>query len=190
MSVEEQFDESVVEFLETIDKVGSKGLGELTKTFGVNPANLNLRLKEFQDRGLIKVSKAMASTAGRPRTVVELTTKGREAIGKFLGREGSLLHKRLLETTKRHFESLGYEVELPIQGGRREQPDMSARHESGTIAVEAETSADHPEQIRKNYEKNVGKYDRVIFVVPNEEVGLKIKKILGDVEVYVVREEG
>jgi DNA-binding PadR family transcriptional regulator len=182
---DEEFDESVVEFLETVDKIGQKGLGALSNTFGMNPAGLNLWLQEFEKRGLIKVSKVVTSTVGRPRTVVKLAAKGREAIGKFLGRKGSLLHRRLGEETARHYESLGYGVEIPVQGGRKEQPDLIARGFGETIAVEVETSAEHTEQIRRNYEKNAGKYDRVVFVVPNEEVGWRIKKILGDVEVYV-----
>ncbi len=43
------------------------------------------------------------------------------------------------------------------------------------IAVEVETSTNHPEQIVKNYKKNVKQGRFVVFVVPDEEIKEKIK---------------
>jgi hypothetical protein len=59
------------------------------------------------------------------------------------------------------------------------------RTREGDIAVEIETRADHPEQLRRNYEKNLA-YGRVIFLVPSDEVGARVKRILGEIEVYKI----
>jgi hypothetical protein len=77
-------------------------------------------------------------------------------------------------------------VKIPEQGGRMEQPDMLAYSKvSGDlgreIAVEVETSANHPEQIVRNYEKNARLGRFVVFVVPDEEVENKVKECLKNV---------
>ena len=46
------------------------------------------------------------------------------------------------------------------------------------IAVEVETSANHLEQIVKNYEKNARLGRFVVFVVPDEKVKNKIEECL------------
>jgi len=48
------------------------------------------------------------------------------------------------------------------------------------IAVEVEVRADHPEQVRRNYEKNVKRGLEVIFVVPDEKVAERVRRILGN----------
>lgn len=60
---------------------------------------------------------------------------------------------------------------------------MLAHLEDGEreIAVEVETSANHPEQIVKNYEKNAKLGRFVIFIVPDEEVKSKVKENLKNV---------
>jgi len=179
----EELDEKTIEILEVIDEVGEKGIGEVSKNLGINPSRLKQILKHLEDKEFVTISKKKF-LVGRPRTVIKLTKKGREAIGKFLGREGSITHRMLVNKIAKKLEELGWKVEIPRQGGRREQPDLIARSERETIAIEVETSAEHPDQIRRNYMKNRG-YDRVIFIVPNERVGEKIKRILGEVEVYV-----
>jgi len=179
----EELDEKTIEILEVIDEVGEKGIGEVSKNLGINPSRLKQILKHLEDKEFVTISKKKF-LVGRPRTVIKLTKKGREAIGKFLGREGSIIHRMLVNKIAKKLEELGWRVEIPRQGGRREQPDLIARSERETIAIEVETSAEHQEQIRRNYMKNRG-YDRVIFIVPNERVGEKIKRILGEVEVYV-----
>jgi len=52
------------------------------------------------------------------------------------------------------------------------------------IAVEIESRADHPEQVRRNYEKNLGRFDRVIFVGIGSEVTQRIRRIVPEAEVY------
>ena len=76
-----------------------------------------------------------------------------------------------------------YFVKIPEQGGRMEQPDLLAEPKDGgrEIAVEVETSTNHPEQIIKNYEKNVKQGRFVVFIVPNDEVESKVKESLKNV---------
>ncbi|MGQ9469666.1 MAG: type IV secretion system DNA-binding domain-containing protein, partial [Nitrososphaerales archaeon] len=179
-------DERFREFLEVVEKVGDKGLWEISKASGVKPRKVKEILRKVEELGLVEVKEVKTGEKGRPRVVVKLTGKGREAIGKLLGREGSLLHRKMVEKINEHFRKLGYEVEVPVQGGREEQPDLIAKGFNETIAIEVEVRADHPDQIRKNYEKNRWA-NRVIFIAPNQEVGWRIKNILGqDVEVYVL----
>jgi len=144
--------DKAIEILEAVDEVGDKGLGELSKTLGINPRRLKQSLEELERRGFVKISKRRG-LVGRPRTTVLLTSKGKEAIGKPLGREGSLLHRMLLEKAARRFEELGWRVEIPRQGGRVEQPDLILRSETEVVAVEIETTAKYPKQVRRNYRK-------------------------------------
>jgi len=97
---------------------------------------------------------------------------------------GGERHRALLFKAKEWLESQDYYVKIPEQGGRMEQPDMLAYSKDGTgreIAVEIETSANHPEQIVKNYEKNARLGRFVIFVVPNKEIENKVKECLKNV---------
>jgi DNA-binding MarR family transcriptional regulator len=177
-------DERFREFLEAVERFGDKGLREISIATGIEPRKVNQLIEEVEKQGLIETEKV--KTKGRPRFVVKLTKEGRESIGKVLGREGSLLHREIIDKAGEHFRKLGYEVEVPVQGGREEQPDLVAKGFGETIAVEVEAKADHPDQIRRNYEKN-GWADRVIFIAPSQEVGWRIKNILGEsVEVYVL----
>lgn len=63
-----------------------------------------------------------------------------------------------------------------------EQPDLVAiERESGKeIAIEVETDASHPEQVIRNYEKNIKAEREVIFVVPDEKIGKRVLNILGE----------
>jgi hypothetical protein len=92
----------------------------------------------------------------------------------------------LLFRAKDWLESQDYHAIIPKQGGRAEQPDMLAYSKvsgdlGGEIAVEVETSANHPEQIVKNYKKNARLGRFVVFVVPDEDVENKVKECLKDV---------
>ena len=74
-------------------------------------------------------------------------------------------------------------MKIPEQGGRIEQPDMLAYSKiSGDlgreIAVEVEASANHLEQIVRNYKKNARLGRFVVFVVPDGEVENKVKECL------------
>jgi DNA helicase HerA-like ATPase/DNA-binding MarR family transcriptional regulator len=177
-------DEKFKEFLEIVDRVGDKGLREISKESGIEPRKVKQLVEEAEKKGFVKIEKV--KTKGRPRISVKLTKEGRETIGKLLGREGSLLHRKMVEKVAEHFRSIGYEVEIPAQGGREEQPDLIAKGFNETIAIEVEVSADHPDQVKKNYEKNLWA-NRVIFIAPSEEVGWRIRNILGEnIEVYVL----
>jgi DNA-binding MarR family transcriptional regulator len=177
-------DEKFKEFLEIVDKVGDKGLREISRESGIEPKKVKQLVEEAEKRGFIEVEKV--KTMGRPRISVKLTKEGREVIGKLLGREGSLLHRKMVEKVAEHFRRIGYEVKVPIQGGREEQPDLIAKGFNETIAIEVEVSADHPDQVKRNYEKNLWA-SRIIFIAPSEEVGWRIKNILGEnVEIYVL----
>ncbi len=72
------------------------------------------------------------------------------------------------------------------QSGKEEQPDLIAFRKNEEMAVEVETFADHPEQVLRNYEKNVKRGRKVVFVVPDESVGRRIRKILGERKNYEV----
>ena len=81
---------------------------------------------------------------------------------------------------------MGCEAEIPVQAGRWEQPDLIVREFCGeTLYAEIETRADHPEQVRRNHEKS-REFGRVAFIVPNEEVGDGVRRIVGEGEVYVL----
>ncbi|MGQ9469547.1 MAG: hypothetical protein ACUVTD_06975 [Nitrososphaerales archaeon] len=167
------------EFLEIVDEVGDKGLREISRMSGVRPAKVKKILEKAEELGLVEVKVVKTGEKGRPRVVVKLTEKGREAIGSFRGREGGLLHRKMVKKIAEHLRKLGYEVEVPVQGGKEEQPDLIAKGFSETIAVEVEVRADHPEQVRRNYEKNRWA-NRVIFIAPSQEVGWRIRNILGE----------
>jgi len=99
---------------------------------------------------------------------------------------GGELHRALLFRAKEWLESQDYYVKIPEQGGRQEQADMLAYSKVSDglgreIAVEVETFANHPEQIVKNYKKNARLGMFVIFVVPDEEVEIKVKECLENI---------
>ncbi len=49
-----------------------------------------------------------------------------------------------------------------------------------------EVGADHPSQVLRNYEKNIHMGRDVIFVVPDDKIAERVKRILGDRENYYV----
>jgi hypothetical protein len=60
----------------------------------------------------------------------------------------------------------------------KEQPDLIALKDGKEFAVEVETDASHPEQVMKNYEKNVKAGREVIFVEPDEKIKQRVENIL------------
>ncbi len=52
--------------------------------------------------------------------------------------------------------------------------------------VEIEVRADHPNQVLRNYEKNIRMGRDIIFVVPDDKIAERVKRILGDREKYHV----
>ena len=93
------------------------------------------------------------------------------------------MHRALLFKAKEWLDKQGYNTVIFEQGGRIEQPDMIAKPEDGgrEIAIEVETSANHPEQIIRNYKKNVKQGRFVIFVVPDEETKYNVEEGLSNV---------
>jgi len=71
------------------------------------------------------------------------------------------LHTKLARAYAEMLRAQGCTVIFPPQRGREEQPDMIAfrRTDNGwrKTAIEVEVRADHPEQVLRNYEKNVKK---------------------------------
>ncbi len=65
-------------------------------------------------KGFVKVEKV--KTKGRPRIAVKLTKERREVISKLLGREGSLLHRKMVEKIAEYFRRIGYDVEVSVAG--------------------------------------------------------------------------
>jgi len=93
------------------------------------------------------------------------------------------MHLELARAYADMLRARGWTVIFPPQRGRASAADMIAfkRAEDGwkRIAVEVEVSADHAEQVRRNYEKNIRKGVEVVFVVPDERVAERVRRILG-----------
>lgn len=79
---------------------------------------------------------------------------------------------------------------FPHQGGGKERPDIIAYRRVSDkwieIGVEIEVRADHPNQVLRNYEKNIRIGRDVIFVIPDDKIAERVKRILGDREKYRV----
>jgi len=54
---------------------------DLQEILGVTPGNLDSHLRRLESEGYVKTRKLIAD---RPRTVVEITEKGAEEVGKYL----------------------------------------------------------------------------------------------------------
>jgi len=83
------------EFLEIVERVGDKGLWEISRVSGIRPAKVKRLVEEAGRLGLVEVKEVKTGERGRPRITVKLTQKGKEAIGKFLGREVCYIEKWL-----------------------------------------------------------------------------------------------
>ena len=181
----------IIELLRTVHTLEDEGeettRSNISKSVSVPGSKLSEQLDIAQSNGLIdRIVKKEGK--GRPKVLTKLTGKGKKAIGVGVSsgsssKAGGELHRALLFKAKEWLESQGYHVKIPEQGGRNEQPDMLAypkdeRKFGREIAVEIETSANHPEQIVKNYEKNAKLNRFVIFVVPDDEVENKVNDCL------------
>jgi hypothetical protein len=179
----------ITELLRTVHRLEEKEeettRTNISKGLSVPGSKLSEQLDRAQSMSLVdRVVKKEGR--GRPKVLTELTEKGLQAIGIGVSsgssvKAGGELHRALLFKAKEWLESQGYRTEIPEQGGPVEQPDLIAQKGSKEIAVEVETLANHPEQIIKNYEKNVKQGRFVIFVVPDEEVENKINENLKNV---------
>jgi len=158
-------DKEIIELLRTVHSIEESGeettRTNLSRSMSVPGSKLSDQLDRAKSKGLVEriVKK---EGIGRPKVLTNLTEKGRKAIGIGVSsgssaKAGGELHRALLFRAKEWLENQGYHVEIPEQGGREEQPDMIAEKDGREIAVEVEISANHPEQIKKNYEKNVKK---------------------------------
>ena len=190
-SIKSDVDPEIIDLLKTVHSIREQG-EETTRTniserVSVPGSKLSEQLDIAESKGLVKRI-VRKEGRGRPKVLTELTEKGEKAIGVGVtsgssAKAGGELHRALLFRAKEWLESQGYYVVIPEQGGREEQPDMLAypRLDDGwgrEIAVEVESSANHPEQILKNYEKNVKKGRFVVFVVGDEEVEEKVMESL------------
>jgi hypothetical protein len=135
---------------------------------------------------------------GRPKILVRLTTKGLTAIGRNITpgssqKAGGELHRAMMMKVVAYFREKGYYVKIPVQAGRVAQPDVLAYPREGhrwgnPIVLEIETRGQHPDQVVKNYDKNIKAGYRVVFVVPNHAIAQRIRSILGErqTEIYVI----
>jgi predicted ArsR family transcriptional regulator len=73
-------DEKFKEFLKIVDKVGDRGLREISMESGIEPRKVKQLVEEAEKKGFVKIEKV--KTKGRPRTSVKLTKEGREVIEK------------------------------------------------------------------------------------------------------------
>lgn len=179
-SFKPELDGALLDVLKNVHSLKEKDLEttrtNISKNISISGTELSGLLDRAQSMGLIERN-VKKEGRGRPKVLTELTEKGLQSMGVGVSsgsstKAGGELHRALLFKAKDWLEAQGYRTEIPEQGGRGEQPDMLAYPKDGgrEIAVEIETSANHPEQIIKNYEKNtkVGRF--VIFIVPDEEV--------------------
>jgi hypothetical protein len=137
---------------------------------------------------------------GRPKILVRLTNKGLTAIGKKVTagssqKGGGDLHRAMMMQCIAYFRAKGYYVKIPVQAGRALQPDLLVYPRKGNrwgqpIALEIETRGQHPQQVVKNYTKNINAGYRVAFVVTNKTIAQRLRAILGErkTEIYVLSE--
>ena len=183
-------DKEIIELLRTVHSIEESGeettRTNLSRSMSVPGSKLSDQLDRAQSKGLVeRVVKKEGK--GRPKVLTYLTEKGKKIIGIGVSsgsssKGGGELHRALLFRAKDWLENQDYHVEIPEQAGRKEQPDMIAKKGSREIAVEVETSANHPEQIKENYEKNVKEGRFVVFVVPDGKIEDRIKNILGNIK--------
>lgn len=152
---------------------------------GISAGELSSLVERAEGLGLV-VKRVERKKRGRPKTVVELSENGQGLCCGEHGtaRAGGELHTGLARVYAEMLRTQGWAVIFPPQRGREEAADLIAfkRTEDGwrKVAVEVEVRADHPEQVRRNYEKNVRKGMDVVFVVPDERVAERVRRILGD----------
>jgi len=202
-SIKSDINPEIIDLLKTVYSIKEEGK-EATRTaiserVSVPGSKLSEQLDIAESKDLVKRI-VVKEGRGRPKVLTELTEKGEKAIGVGVSSGGSAkaggdMHRALLFKAKKWLEDRGYYVVIPEQAGREQQPDMLVypRMDNGwgrEIAVEIEASANHPEQIRKNYEKNVKKGRFVIFVVADEETERKVRNNLKagdkDYKVYMI----
>ncbi|WP_456330740.1 type IV secretion system DNA-binding domain-containing protein [Archaeoglobus sp.] len=187
-------DPEIYELLNILLRTGSTSMSGLFEEYrkirpGISAGDVSSLVERAEKLGFV-VKRVERGKRGRPKTVVELSEKGQElCLGDdATARAGGELHARLAEAYAEMLRAQGRAVIFPPQRGREEAPDMIAftRSEDGwrKIAVEVEVRADHPEQVRRNYEKNVKRGLEVIFVVPDDRIAERVRKIIGEKQGY------
>ena len=184
----------IIDVLKTVYSLEEEGLEttrtNISKNISISGSKLSSHLDIAQSQGLIeRIVKKEGK--GRPKVLTKLTEKGLKTIGVGVtsgssSKAGGEFHRALLFRAKDWLEGQNFYVKIPEQSGRAEQPDMLAYSKvSGDlgkeIAVEVETSANHPEQIVKNYKKNARLGRFVVFVVPDKEVEKRVRECLKNV---------
>lgn len=188
-SFKSEDENEILEVLKIVYDLKDKGLEttrtNISKNLSISGTQLSSFLDIAQSKGLIeRIVKKEGK--GRPKVLTELTEKGLKEIGIGVSsgsssKAGGELHRALLFKAKEWLDKQGYNTVIPEQGGREKQPDLIAQKGEMEIAVEVETSANHPEQIVKNYEKNARLGRFVVFVVPDKEVENKVKDCLKNI---------
>lgn len=183
----------IIDLLKIIHSLKDKGeeaiRSNISKVISVDGNRLSELLDITQSLGMIERT-VKREGKGRPKILIRITDDGMKALGLGVSsgcssKAGGELHRALLFKAKEWLEGQGYFVKIPEQGGKIKQPDMLAYpngKDGREIAVEIETSANHPEQVVKNYEKNARLGRFVIFVVPDEDVENKLRECLKKVE--------
>ncbi len=168
-------------------------LKELRKLYsGMRGSRLSQVIDIAQSYGLV-TRNVVKQKRGRPKIILKLTEKGMKeglAMGTGSGsstKGGGELHRAMVQRMADFLRGKGCLVVPEEQGGKAEQPDLTAwiRSSDGgkwerELAFEFETTAKHPEQVWKNFEKNVKKGREVIFIVPDRKIKEKVEGILGD----------
>jgi hypothetical protein len=191
ISFKSEIGNDVVDVLKTVFSLGEEGLEttrtNISKSISISGSKLSSLLDVAQSKGLVeRIVKKEGK--GRPKVLTKLTDKGLKTIGVGVSsgssvKAGGEFHRALLFKTKEWLSNQGYNTVIPIQGGRIEQSDMIAEPKDGgrKIAIEVETSGNHPEQIINNYEKNIKRGRLVIFIVPDKDVENKVNEYLKNV---------
>jgi hypothetical protein len=170
-------------------------LDPLRVRFSINTFELPPYTDQYE-RQMIIERIIVKGLKGRPKIVVKLTKKGLETLGIGVSpgksqKAGGELHRAIMMKLVEKLRQEGYYVILPKQTGKEEQPDLIAypredNNWGNPMAIEIETRGQHPDQIIKNYEKNVRRGYRVVFIALNKEAASRVKNALGkqEVEIY------
>jgi len=193
-------DAEIFELINIIDSLRKEGEVKVSDIFekyrsikpGIRGSELSALLERAESLGFV-TRHVVKQKRGRPKIVVELTEKAEEVLGYRKSKStsaGGKTHEKLALSFAEKLRKNGFIVVFPHQGGGKEQPDIIAYRRVGDrwieTGVEIEVRADHPSQVLRNYEKNIRMGRDVIFVVPDDKIAGRVKRILGDREKYCV----
>ncbi len=190
---EAEFEPEIYDLLKVVGKLTKEGkearVGLILEEYRkINPSIRGTELSNLIDKtenlGLAS-RRVVKQKIGRPKIIVDLTGTAKEKLGYGLGsstKAGGDLHRALILGYAKTLEEKGYITLFQEQKGSEEQPDLIAkvRDSDKEIAIEVETDASHPQQVIRNYEKNIKAGRDVIFVVPDEKIGKRVLNILGE----------